>query len=101
MGRLEAILQLLQVAPRTTADLAEAVGVSDLNYIRVAICRLRSRGHRIHRIGRPGSHRGALYVLAGVAGSCARCGSRLAVDNQAATFCSPCERAVMDAEVAV
>jgi hypothetical protein len=100
--RVDALITRLQHGPATTAELAQAAGCGS-SYVAVALRRIASRGVPVYTIGSPGSHRGCLRFMAASPAEeprrCWRCGYPLARDHHDAV-CSPCERALVDAELA-
>jgi hypothetical protein len=107
--RQQIMIDLLSNGPRTTRELAEACGYRAgekiaHDYVRTTLVRLAARGLGVRRVGRKGSHHGCLYFLmerrCDDPGRCWRCGSVLASDHSRASICSPCERALVDEEIA-
>lgn len=106
--RQQILVDLLAGGPRTTRELAVACGYRAGDqagnwYASKTLARLARRGYPLRAIGRPGSHHGCLYLLVEQhdrqAPHCWRCGTILATDN-GGTVCSPCERALVDQELA-
>lgn len=107
----QTLIDCLAAGPMTRRELMLACGYGQSDpagrrYVSVNLVRLARRGYRVHSIGRPGSHRGVLYVLTGACDSagagflCQRCGTALAADHRGAVTCSPCERALSELELA-
>ena len=108
----DAIITTLSSGPATTADLVKACGydVADprgRSYVTTTLCRLARRGWRVVNLRPRGSQRGAVYVLASrpvpaprERNRCRRCDVLLAADHGSDLYCSPCNRALLDAELA-
>lgn len=111
--RQQAIVDKLSDGPQTTGDLAVACGYArddrgGRNYVSLMITRL-CRGHRyvISNLREPGTHAGGYYVLvsrprpiAGERVRCAGCGRPIARDHLEDRYCSPCQRGLVDQELA-
>jgi len=101
--RQQAILAELAAGPRTTSQLAAACGLAPgrgaANYVALAIHRFRSRhGLNIWNLNQPCRRVEAVYEMLD-SGRCRRCGCRIASDHLGTSpHCSPCLRAIADAE---
>lgn len=107
MSVQDALLSRLAHGPATVADLVRAAGYAGAGgcaTVSKELTRLRRMGYPVQSVGKPGSHRGSLYFLTAkivASGSrCWRCGGFIARDHAGAVVCSPCERSLLDAELA-
>ena len=108
----DAIITALSSGPATTADLVKVCGYDAADprgrsYVTTTIYRLARRGWRVINLRPRGSQYGAVYVLAGRPAAapearhhCRRCDVLLAADHGSDLYCSPCNRALIDAELA-
>jgi hypothetical protein len=110
-----AIVDALERGPQTMSDLLYACGYDEgsragRTYVTVALTRLTGRGYGFSNMRPPGSHRGGLYVLMtrprelapepATPAHCESCGVRLARDHREDRYCSPCQRSLLEVELA-
>lgn len=105
--RQACLLEALGGGPRSVPELDRSCGLAadkhGQDYVHKTLGRL--AGHYpVYRLGTPHSHRGCLYLLLPPTRQegplCSRCGRPVASDHRGDLLCSPCQRALVDEELA-